>query len=393
MESSKVGPAIVLFSLTLCATFGFFVFAMNMLGVDVPFLSEVVLPQGRTIFMYFVSLVATTIISQFFAFWFANRVKRTLFKLFDKGWLPEAGKTDTYRTAPGERLEKVVPQSYLGTVVWEMATLKVPSVFLASIVTGGLTLLVTSLLGKPQLLLSLVLIVLVNSVAIAWSYCLKEWRRLHLKLVIFTTVVKYVTVETNFFDLLFGSGSRPEISTTPMSEILEKQVSADPQRFDPSIKTSWLRDRYTAWLSKKKNIRTLFLRSKSNEAQDTITWVDHGSGLIRLLDNLSRKSIMLSERQRFIDQEVIKMEVGKPDDDNWSRGHTEEAARLYTERFMKVNEPQKTYDLHRVEDPGFYDEEGDLLEEPAAVISGDIAADDEPEDVDVSSYFSRNGDA
>ena len=86
------------------------------------------------------------------------------------------------------------------------------------------------------------------------------------------------------------------------------------------------------------------------------------------------------------------MEVGKPDDDNWSRGHTEEAARLYTERFMKVNEPQKTYDLHRVEDPGLYDEEGNLLEEPAAVIPGDMVSADEPEDVDVSSYFSRSGD-
>jgi len=379
-------PAYVVGLVNLCCAAALVILGIKVLGLELPSGWGVKLPDMGETVLYLVLLFAVGVFSIIFAFWFAGEIKPWLFGLFDDRWLPREGK-ETYTTTYGERLKKVAPQSYMGVVVWKMAAVTIPTTFFVSLIVGVLALATSLILGKPQLILSLFLVAAVNTIAISWSYSVEKWKAANYRAVIFTTCIKYATVETNFFEFLSGSGDLPSVSTTLMSEIRDKQASADPEKFDKSIKTSWLRDRYTAYLSRKKDIRTLFLRSKYNEAQDTVTWIDHGTGLFKLLESLSREAAQLEEEQRFIDQEVIQLKMGRADDDNYSRKRSEEEARLYTNRFSQLSEPPKTYDLFRVKDPGLYDDEGNLIEKPSSEIVTEPGEIDDA-DTDVSHYFS-----
>ncbi len=384
MESNKVLSALGLLIFTLGAVAGFLAFAFNMLGVEVPFFSETVLPQWKTVVMYTALSILMVILSQVFSLRFAKVSQNYVFMIFDRQWLPKEGKAETYTTEYGERLEKVVSQSFSGTVVWELVTQTIPTAFLLSGMFGGLAMLFAKALNLPIPVIGLGTVFLVNLTLLSWAYWMKQWRRKHSKLIIFTSQVGYGKVRTPLLSLFFGIGNLPKVSMTPISEINDDQIAADPQDFDPKYKTSWLRDQYTSFLSKKNNIRTLFLRSKSNEAEDTVLWIDHGSGVEKILKSLKRKSTQLLTEQSYIDRAALHLRMGETDEENWSRKRAEEEARLFQERFKEINVAPKTYDLYRVEDPGLYDDGGNLIEQKST--EDDLGRGD----YDVSRFFSSH---
>ncbi|AHB40188.1 MAG: hypothetical protein ACD_25C00078G0003 [uncultured bacterium] len=382
MSSGKALTALGLLIFTLCAVVGFLAFALNTLSVGSDLFSGIVLPQLETVVLYAVSFTLAVILSQVFSIRFVKVSQNFVFKIFDRQWLPKEGKAETYTTEYGERLEKVVSQSYTGTVVWELVTQTIPTVFLLSFVFGVLAVIVAFAVNLSLPLVGLGTVFMVNVVLFSWEYWVKQWRRKYSKLIIFTSQVGYLRVRTPLLSLLFGIGNLPRVSWTPVSEINDDQIAADPQDFDPKYKTSWLRDQYTSFLSKKNNIRTIFLRSKSNEAEDTVLWIDHGPGIEKILKSLKRRSTQLLTEQSYIDRAALRMRLGGTAEEDWSRIRADEEARLFQERFREISIAPKTHDLYRIEDPGLYDNDGNLIEKTS------VEANAGRGDYDVSHFFS-----
>lgn len=381
MESNRVLSAIAILFFTLCAGIGFGVFALGSIGVEIPLLANAGTPRGGTFVLNFVLLLVATILSQVFSFWVAKATRKKVFRFFNHQWLPKQGTAETYTTEYGERLEKVALASFLGTVVWKLATQTVPVAFLISIILGGLVMIVSGYANLPPIVFGPLIVLATNLVILSTSYWVQEWKRRYQKLVVFSTRIFYTNVRTPLSALIFGIGNLPKASETPMSEIKDDQVAADPQDYSANFKTSWLRDLYTSWLSKKNNIRTLFLRSKTNEAEDIVVWIDHGSGVKKLLTELKRKASQLSTEQSYIDRETLNLRMGDSYDVNWSRHRTEEEARLFAERYKQISDTPKIYDLYWVEDPGLYDDDGNAV--PVEVIESE----EEDESINVSRFF------
>lgn len=379
MDSTKVLPAILLGIFILCAGVSFFAFALSLQGIEISSLSLPVLPRFRTMIFYIVLLTFVAIISQVFTFWFARLVRKTVFRFFDSRWLPKEGKAETHTTTQGEQLERVVVPSFWATIFWDLATRVIPATFAISIIAGAMVALAASVVNFPSIIAGILATVLINLVTLSWSYWIREWRRKYTKFVVFSFMTYYVKARTPLLALLVGIGTLPQSSRTPIGQIQEVQISADPEDFDPRFKTSWIRDQYTSWLASKRNLRTIFLRSIFNRAEDILFWVDYGPGLANLLYKLVGKARQLVAEQDYISRTALTLRVGKPDDTNWTPKKGEQEATQFLARFKKVSAEPKTYDLYRVEDPGIYDNEGN----PVATSGIEV----QEESVNVSQHF------
>ncbi|HCL95301.1 TPA: hypothetical protein DHW62_00025 [candidate division WWE3 bacterium] len=369
----------------LCIGVGLGAYALKQLGVEISFLQDGNLPNVELVILYLVLIVAAAVLSQVFSFWFAKAAQKTVFGFFDSRFLPKQDK-ETYTVVYGERLERVVLPSFYATVVWELITQTIPGMFFVSVIMGGIAILVLEFSRFPAVAVGLFLLtILVNFLVIPWAYWLKEWRRRYTKFVVFTFMTYYVRVRTPVLSLLFALGTLPKASRTPIKQIQEIQISADPQDFDEKFQTSWVRDQYTSWLAKKKNLRTIFLRSIFNRAEDVLFWVDNGPGLENLLNGLIDNASRQASERSYIEEEAMRLKVGDRDEKNWRRGKKEREATMFLEKFKDAGATVETYDIFRVEDPGIYDDDGNYVEENAP------EEEVEESDKDVSSYFSQKG--
>ncbi|KKS07270.1 MAG: hypothetical protein UV31_C0008G0010 [candidate division WWE3 bacterium GW2011_GWF1_42_51] len=388
MESSKIVPAIVVVLFVLCAAVAFVAFAFNTLGMEIPFVKEVRIPQIGTVLLYITFVLALVIFSLSLAYWIAKSIEGDVFRFMDRQLLPKKGKGNSHTTIYGERLERVVPPSFEATTVWELITQTLPGIFVISGVFHGTAVGIAKFSGPfPVAVGFFVLALLVNVTVIPWAYWLKEWRRRHTTFIVFTFTTYYVKVRTPILSLLSGLGTLPIASKTPIKQILEVQSAADPEDFDPTFKTSWIRDQFTSWVAKRKGLGTIFLRSISQKAEDILLWVDHAPGLQNILERLIENAALQASEQSFIAEEAVRKKVGDPDQEDWSRGKTEKEAFLYLEKFKGIRSPGIKYDLFRVEDPGLYDEDGNLLRNSPTEAPNEAKSDD----VNVAHLFpSRN---
>ncbi len=352
---NRILAALLLFMFVLCSAGVFVILSLSMIGVEVPMASDFTLPKMGNVFLSAFFLFLAVIASQVVSFWFAGGVKGKVHSFFDSRWLPRKGSAETYTTSFGERLEKVVSQSYYGTTVWDMATKTIPLAFTVSFIAGAVVLIAIRLAGGFPWLAVLPLVLVINLIVIPVSYWHTEWVRKYTKFIVFSFNTLYIKARTPVLSLFFWRGTLPQKSETPISGIKDTQIAADPQQFDPKFRTSWARDQYISWLSEKTGLRTLFIRSKTNEAEDTLFWVDRGPGLDKILRYLRDKVPQVQMERTYIQQNAVRLRTGNGEDKDWRPVHADIEAESYLNRF--AYEPV-TYDVYRVEDPGIYDDQG-----------------------------------
>jgi len=367
---NKGFAAVLLLFLVLCGTLGFVVFGLNIVGrADV--LKSLVLPDVKSILTVCTTMVVIIITSQVLSFWVARLGKSVVHSYFDRRWLPKENNSESYTTSYGERLEKVVLPSYLGTTVWDLAAHTFPSMFVVSLIASIAVYVILTVvgIGAFQVWVILTLLILAcNFILVPVTYWIKEWKRKYTKFIIFSFNVIYIGVKTPILALFFWKGSLPQKSRTPITEVLEIQMSADPQQFKEEYRTSWLRDQWTSILSRRVGLRTIFLRSRSNKAEDIILWIDNGPAIDKILRNLSEKALRSQLGAGLIAQTVAKIEAeGEP-----SALHKQTRVESYLQNFQHG---QQTYDLFRVVDPGLYDNQGNPIESVSVAVDRMHAAD------------------
>ncbi|OGC45591.1 hypothetical protein A2V49_03795 [candidate division WWE3 bacterium RBG_19FT_COMBO_34_6] len=328
MKSKKILPAVIALVLILFFSFAMTIYALNGLGIDILKIQTVSIGSIKTIMIKFIFFILAATIVQVLSFLIAKSLRSKIMKFLDARLLPRKGKAETHQLIIGERLEIVAKPSYLATTFWEMLIQIFLGTFLLSIFSSGLVMFVTKSKYPWNIILGMLVLILINLLIITIFFWIKEWRREHTKFVVFTTRTYYVKARMPLFALLFGSGTLPSVSQTPMNEMTENQIAADPEDFDIENKTSFIKDQYLAYLAKKINTRTLFLRSKSKKAEDILVYIDNGVRLAKILDTLV---------------------ADYPDFEKENRPY-------------KPDTSIKPIDLFRVEDPGLYDYEGNLVE-------------------------------
>lgn len=386
MDSKRALGFVAAFMALIIGVLGFLIFALNSLGIDVgPFVgidaSESL--EIWSLLAKFVLLVVASIVFIILAFIVANSVKQPIFKLFDSRWLPKENSAEVYVAGIGERLEKVAKPSFYATTLWEMISHTIFQVFFSAVLLGGIAGVVLSVLDLPGLIPAVFVSGVVTFVTIPPVFWVKEWRREYTKFVVFTFMTYYVKVRTPILSLLFGIGTLPKASRTPISQIQEIQISADPQEFDENYKTGWLQDQYTSWLAKRRNVRTLFLRSIFNRAEDILFWVDDGPGLANLLNRLIIRASQSTLVQNYLDNEAIRLKMEEGQTENYANIETSQLKESLTNRFKKTPEGFKVYDIYRVEDPGLYDSMGNPIEKQTT-------EEEVPSTTDVSTLFTRH---
>lgn len=285
----------------------------------------------------FLILVAA-ITGQIFAFLFAKTTKKAVHSFFDSRWLPKGKRIVKYTTKPGERLECVRPKSFQATVQWELMTKNIPMTFLVTIAIGILINVIFSFIELPGYLATVLGAWGYCFIALPWPYWLKSWIADRTLFIVFTTIVYYIGIGTPFTALITGKGSAPKVSDTPIETIKDVPYSSDPQEYMPEYKTSWLRDQWTAYLSDKTGVATVFLRSVFEKAEDIVMWVDNAQGLVHVIKSLLPTTGAILGNDTTIENDKTQSDIR-----------------------LKNYPGGVTYNLFQVVDPGLYDEQGDPI--------------------------------
>jgi hypothetical protein len=321
----KVLQTLFVFIFLLCGVFGLIAFMYYMMpsvsstniyiadpikNVIVPVLSNI----GAILIVVFTALTTVLVVIVI--------VNKPVIKFLDSRMLPrpknlelltekELTQGEYYETNLNEQFEFVKIPAWWATTFKEMLS--------PMLVQTGITLIISIIiyiaLGQMFFIYKMTFCYVINVfffLTLMIKYIVVEWHRQNNLTILFTHTMVALKAHGSVQGILTGRASDVSRSTTPLNQIREPKTETDPRRFKNAEMPNDLTNEFYDFLGGIEGIRSVFIPSIAENAQDYLNFLTHANSFGRILLRLKDISFNHQEEIDSIGKMAENILVGVP---------------------------------------------------------------------------------